>query len=195
MYEKFGDLEASVQEKVDGDSEFQGTLTDLSDEDKETAIKTRKSELLDEEIKTLGEKSKKNEELATNYKTRAEKAEKLAKEKPTAGEPTSSELSFKDQLALTNAKIHEDDLDEVVEYAKFKKITVSEALKSNVIKSSLAEKEEVRKSAEATNTTPVRRGAVAPSNTDVLDKAMKGDIPEPGSPEALQLWKARRGIK
>lgn len=107
----------------------------------------------------------------------------------------SQELTFKDQLALSNAQIHEDDLDEVVEYAKFKKISVSEALKSNVIKASIEEKSQLRKSAEATNTKPVRRGAVAPTAADVLSKAMKGDLPEPGSPEAELLWRARRNIK
>lgn len=193
MYDNFGALDASIQNKIDVDNDFQASIAELSDEDRETAVKTRKAELVDEEIKSLAETGKKNKELADNYKTRAEKAEQEAKK--TKPESHSPELTFKDQLALTNAKIHEDDLDEVVEYAKFKKISVSDALKSNVIKASLDEKAGLRKTAEATNTAPVRRGAVAPSNADVLAKAMKGDLPEPGSPEAEQLFKARHGMK
>lgn len=195
MHDNFGALDASIQEKIDVDNDFQASIADLSNEEKETAVKAKKSELLDSEIKNLSEGKKKSDEVAENQKKRAEKAEKELKEKKPET-PTSPDLTFKDQLAITNAKIHEDDIDEVIDYAKFKKISVSDALKSPVIKASLDEKAEVRKSAQATSTTTARRSISTPSNSEVLEKTLKkGEIPEQGSPEAEQLFKARHGIK
>src|SRR3990167_8840786 len=113
---------ASIEEKINSDTDFQATLADLSDEDKETAITEKRTELIDAELA-------KEAELATNYKVRAEKAEALAKQlkikpedKPEA--PTTPELSLKDIRALQD--VHDDDVDELVEYAKFKGVSVAE---------------------------------------------------------------------
>ncbi len=123
----------------------------------------------------------KAEEVANNQKIRAEKAEKArkAKEPEAKAEEPKDGLSFKDSLAILNAKVHEDDVDEVLEYAKFKKISVSEALKSNVIKSSLAEKAEHRETAEQTSTGKVRSGNTARTGESILSKAReKGELPD-----------------
>ena len=94
-----------------------------------------------EELKARLEKA---EELAKNYKIRAEKAEKANKTKvEVASKPQSNgDLSSKDLYALMEAKVAQDDIDEVIEYANLKKISVSEALKSNVVKSILSDKAE-----------------------------------------------------
>src|SRR3990167_6957742 len=117
---------ASIEEKINSDTDFQATLADLSDEDKETAITEKRTELIDAELA-------KEAELATNYKVRAEKAEALAKqlkikpeEKPEAPK-TPEPLSLKDIRALQD--VHDDDVDQVTEYAKFKNISVAEAKK------------------------------------------------------------------
>lgn len=145
-------------------------------------------------------KAKKAEELATNYKIRAEKAEKIAKgktsEKPQEKpEQDSSNLSSKDTIALMNAKVHEDDIEEVQEIAKLKKISVAEALKLDLTKTVLAQKAEFRKTADATNTQASRKGATKISEDKLQENLSKGEIPEKGSDEAERLFWARRGGK
>jgi hypothetical protein len=123
-------------------------------------------------------KAEKAEELANNYKIRAEKAEKKAKE--TVKVETKTEgLSSRDTIALINAKVHEDDVDEVLDYARFKKIPISEALKSSVVKASIAEREELRNTANATNTGRTRSGSSKVSGDSLLEKARKtGEMPD-----------------
>lgn len=192
MYDNFGELEASVQQKIDADADFQTSLADLSDEDKQTAMMTKKSELLDDELKTFSETSKKNKELADNYKTRAEKAEMEAKK----AKPADSELSQKDLLTLAKADVHEEDVDTVLDWAKFKKIDVKTALQSPEIKSILQTNTELRKSAEVANAKPARVGQQKPTDEAVLADAMSNDkIPVKGSDEADRLFWARHGGK
>lgn len=195
-YENFGALDASIQEEVDADSDFQSTLTDLSDEDKESAVKTRKGELLDEKIKTLSFGSKKDKELADNYKIRAEKAEKELKDKKIPGKEGTSEtkdMSAMDIIAVTKANVHEDDIQEVVDYAKFKNVSIAEALKSDVIKTTLADRIEKRKTADITNTRTARPSTHKVSGEELVKGLSEGKIPERGTPEAEALFWAKRG--
>lgn len=120
-------------------------------------------------------------ELATtkaqkeHWRNKAQKA----KESTPVEQADSGGTSLKDQMALINAKVHEDDVDEVLDYAKFKKISISEALKSNVIKASLAEKAEQRATAEATNTSRSRGTSSKTTDEALLSKASKtGEIPD-----------------
>ena len=107
-------------------------------------------EKLRELNKKLFERTKKaeeqNKQLKAQFKTPT----------PAAGEKQ-PEVSLKDQYALLQAQVSADDIDEVIEYAKFKGITVTEALGSTVVKATLKEKAEQRKSAEVTNTSGSRR--------------------------------------
>ena len=191
MNKNNGDLNALIEEKLQADTEFQNTLVDLTDEDKEKAISEKKSEIINTEWSTLQEDLKKKEELATNYKIRAEKAEKSTKKEDNkAGEGESpktnasedkKDLSSKDLLVLVNAKVNTDDVDEIVEYAKFKNITIEEALKSDIIKTTLVQKEEQRKVANGTNTggdNGGRKGNYKSSDESILGKAEKGELPE-----------------
>jgi hypothetical protein len=87
--------------------------------------------------------------------------------------------SLKDYVALKNADIHEDDVDDVIEFATFKKISLAEALKSSVVKATLKEKEELRTTAQATNTGKTRGGSSKVSGENLLEKASKtGEIPD-----------------
>lgn len=143
------------------------------------------------DFKALYQKEK---ERAENLKVRAEKAEKKAKVKPEPRlEQTTQNLSSKDILALSKSDIHEEDIDEVIEYAKFKKISVTEALGSDVVKTILSNKSEFRKTAEMTNTGSAKKGAVKISDEALISNFKKGEIPEKGSEEAERLFWARRG--
>ena len=122
-------------------------------------------------------------ELANNYKIRAEKAEKMLKEnKQTTSTPN---LSVKDLTALVKANVNEDDYDDIFDYAKLKKISVAEALRTPIIQTLLSEKEESRKTAQAT-ATGSNISRPTPEDASILLARAKrtGEIPD--SDEALR---------
>lgn len=105
-----------------------------------------------------------------------EKKEVKPEKKPAA---QANGLSTTDIIALSRANIEDDDIDEVLEYAKFKKISVSEALKSSVVKATLSEKSEERKSAQAVYTGGgTRRAGGTVSDDRLLADAQKGIMPD-----------------
>lgn len=131
------------------------------------------------------DETEKERKRAENQKIRAEKAEKdnkalraeLAKKAETET-PKTDALSLKDQYALLEAKVHPDDLDEVIDFARFKKIGVAEALKQKVIKGLLSEREEERKSAVASNTGGAKKGAIRLSDEALIERAFSEGLPE-----------------
>jgi hypothetical protein len=140
-----------------------------------------------EETEQDTQELKKAKELADNYKIRAEKAEAKLKEK--GGEETpknepkaeaKGDLSQKDLIVLIKADVtEEEDIQEVVDFAKLKNISVAEALKSSVIRTVLSEKKEERQTAEVTATGNKRGGTTAASGKDLLRKAeSKGELPD-----------------
>lgn len=105
-----------------------------------------------------------------------QKAEPKSEAKP---EPKANlEVTLTDGYALAKANIHPDDISEVKDYAEFKGISIAEALKNSVVKNTLAEKEEFRKSAETANTKNTRKSSVNLSGDDLLENARKGKFPE-----------------
>lgn len=132
-----------------------------------------------------------------NQKIRAEKAEgKLRTSiKPEANStPKASDLSNMDLFALMKANISEEDIDDVKEYAQLKNISVSDAIKSNVVKLILEEKNEKRNVAQASHSGVSRRSSSTISDDTLLAKASKGDLPD--SDESIRrLNNLRWGIK
>lgn len=177
--------EEEIRAKVIEDFGFD-EATDSERIDKATAREMESRKKLYDAIGQKIKHRKEAEELRKKFPTAVQQPEKLEDKK---------DLSTKDIIAITNAKLYEDDIDDVVEYAKFKNITVAEALKSQVVKATLAEKAEIRKTAEATSTTVTRKGTTQISGRDILNKANKGEFPEKGSPEAEALFWERRGGK
>ena len=156
-------------------------------------------ETTEESVEELKAKLKKQEELAGNYKIRAEKAEKKAKEtKPEESQkqPKGERLSDTDIIALAKADIHKDDISEVLEYARFKDISVSEALNAGVIKTTLAEKKEQRKVAEATNTKATGRSSKKKSDEQMLAEFEDGkiEIEDPEEAARLQGLRVRQNM-
>lgn len=146
----------------------------------ETTEEQSDSTQSEESVEDLKAKLAKAEEEKNNQRIRAEKAERAAKPKVEVKTETKVEApSLKDYVALKNANIHEDDVEEVIEYAKFKKVSISEALKSSVVKATLKEKEELRTTAQATNTGKTRGGNSNVSGESLLERASKtGEVPE-----------------
>jgi len=132
------------------------------------------------EAKKKEEEYAKAKELAENYKIRAEKAEKALKGKrEDGGDTPKNELSQSDLITLIRADVPEEDFEEVISYAQFKKISVKEALKSSVVRTILSERKEERETAQATSTGNKRKGTHTPSGKELLANARKsGELPE-----------------
>jgi len=173
----------------------------ISTQQEEEVLETSNDESNDEQDNSneLAEKLAKAEELANNYKIRAEKAEKLAKSvktEPTTKQTpnTAGDITTKDLYALMEAKVAEEDIDEVARYAKFQNISISEALKSNVVKTILSDKNEQRVTASAANIGSMKRGTNKTPDEVLLSKANKGELPE-NDADLERLIKLRKGIK
>ncbi len=181
----------------------------MSEEKVDATTENAEEEVLETSTDEVDEKQAeldKANELANNYKIRAEKAERLAKslkekvekpepkEEPEAKTSTAGDLSSRDLFALMNAKVSEEDIDEVKEYAQLKKISISEALKTLTVKTILSEKAEQRKTANAANTGGSKRGSGKVTDELLLSNAKKGVLPEDDE-EIQRLYKLRKGIK
>jgi hypothetical protein len=164
---------------------------DISTQEQEVDLDTTQDS---EDSSELEARLKKAEELANNYKIRAEKAEKLAKQKQS--EPSKQVTPELDNATLARIYgIEEEDFEEVLDMAKFKKLSIAETLKLGATKAILAEKAEFRKTAEVSNTGNARRGTSKVSDDVLLKNLADGKVPEAGSSEAEQLFWAKRGGK
>lgn len=139
------------------------------------------------------------EEEVIDWEARAKKAEAAiikAKSKPKTAEPkTDSKLSIFDQKAIFNANIDtQEDLDEVLDYADRKGITVAQALESPVIKATLAESAQIRTSAMAVNTGSTRRAGGTVSDERLMADAKVGKMPE-SAEDIAKLARMRIGKK
>jgi len=117
-----------------------------------------------------------------NMRIRAEKAERVNKpEKPVETITPKKEVEtetpknpdLKEVVATTKAlhDVHEDDVDAIMEWAKFKGISIPEAKKEPHIQSLLKTNEEERKTANATSTGKGKRGVTKKSIKAITDKA------------------------
>lgn len=151
-----------------------------------------------ETVEELKARLLKTEEIANNQKIRAEKAEDKLKsvkvETPSPKASKQGDLGSKDLYALMEAKVPQDDIDEVVEYAKFKGVSVAEALKTSFVKTTLSEKAEQRRIAEATNVGNTRRNSGKVSDDSIVSKAQSGELPE-SDEDLIRLIKTRKGLK
>lgn len=163
-------------------------------ENEETIEETAEEEA-DDEVVTLSkaEYEKLKKDLSTtkaqkdHYKTKASQPAEKTKE--------TESLSFKDAYALQEAKVHIDDVDEVVEIANLKRISITEALKLSITRAILKEKSEVRATKQAQNKDIRRKGNSATNSAEILNNLSKGNIPKKGSTEAEELFWAKRGGK
>lgn len=174
------DIDSLVNEKIDADVDFQAELELMSDEDKAQALADKRAEVTKQEFAALDAKAKKDAELASNYKIRAEKAERDAKNvKPGAGvTPTNtpSTLTPKDYRALQD--IHEDDVDTLMDYASFKKLSLAEAKKLPEMQAIFKTREEERKTAQAANSGGSRRPSSKVTGETLIERANSGQMPE-----------------
>jgi hypothetical protein len=133
------------------------------------------------DVEALKQEKEKLAEQNKQLFERAKKAELALKTKPAEKEEapkteSKSEYSLQDIRALSD--VHDEDVQEVVDFAKFKGISITEAKKNPTVQTILKQKTEERTTAEATNTAVSRKGASKVSSEDLLDKFNQGDVPE-----------------
>ncbi len=121
----------------------------------------------DEEKEAL---KREKEELENKNKQLYERLKKL-ENKPS----DTDGLSSKDVIFLAKTDIHEEDIAEVTDLAKLKKISVAEAYK--YLKPVLDVREEERKTAQATQTKG-GRGTSTTKPEELLRRASQGQIPQ-----------------
>jgi len=106
-----------------------------------------------------------------------EKIETKASATTTTTAPSNEGMSLKDIRALQD--VNDEDVDEVIEYAKFKGVSIAEAKKTSVIQNILRDKEEVRKTANATNTSGSKRNAKDISADQIVSAGLEGKEVDP----------------
>lgn len=166
------------------DSEVLETTETEESEQEETATDT----LSAEEIAALKEKAAKAEEYEKKNKQLFARLKKEEAQEQTPG------LSPKDLIALSKADIHPDDLEQLQEFAAFKKLTLADALTDPLMKAMLADRKAERKTAEATQTRGAR-GTTKPSDAEIAARAhATGEVGD--DEESLQaLWRGRMAHK
>lgn len=160
-------------ENKDG-SEVQETTEEVAAETThETAEEYTPEQIAD--FKKKAEVSSQNFERLKKAEADLKEAREKLKSAPTS-ENKEEALSTKDVLYLAKADVHEDDVNEVLEWSKFKKVSIAEAHKQ--LKATLQVRAEERKSAETANVSNVRRGPTKVTAETLLDNAKAGKLPE-----------------
>lgn len=162
----------------DTNNSIEETLT----QDTEAEIEIDLDDNQDDEQVDWKAEAEKKAKAYEDQKKRAEIAEDKLKKGSSTTKPVSSKeesgLSIVDTIALTKSNIDADDIGEVIEYSRFKKISVSEALKSSALKAILAEKNEKRTVAQASHSGTSRRSTSKLSDESILNNAKNGILPE-----------------
>lgn len=129
-------------------------------------------ELKNEEFKaSLHADKNKHLESKKAYEERMRKAgiDPETGEKIDSKESTKSpSMDLKDIRALQD--VHDDDIEEVIEFSKYKKISVAEAKRHPAVQSLLKVRSEERASALAASTATSKRGSKANSSENILTK-------------------------
>jgi len=157
---------------------------DTAAENEETAIADDVTAVAED----LEDLKSKNAKLFARTKTAETEAKELKQKLKTFEQTKDTKAtvdlsSLKDQYALLQAQVPADDIEEVLSYAKYKAISVAEALKTTAVKAILSEKAELRKSSEAANTSGSKRTTLKISDEAIVQKSLVGDLPD--DPEAL----------
>lgn len=154
---------------MDDSEVLETTDTETEQEENTEEVEKEEEEQEDEEKVAL---RKEKEELEKKNKQLYERLKKTDK-----APATQSSLSAKDFLALKDANITAEDFDEVQDYAKFRKISIAEALANPTLKSILRDKAEERRTEQAKETRSPR-GIAKTTGEDLLQKAEKtNEIP------------------
>ena len=156
---------------------------DLSNDTEKDAKSNDDVETLKEQNKKLFARAKK----AEGFEFKDGKWVKpVVDKKPETKVEPSQELSAKDALLLAKADVDLEDVDEVIDFAKYRKITIAEALQNNTLRAILTDSQEKRKTALATQTSGTRK-TTAPTIEALTEKAQKGELSESEIDKLVEL--------
>ena len=122
------------------------------DSSMEETTETQVVEVEEAPTQEEGETKQEYTEREKQYYARIKELEKKLKEQKNVETPQDSAVSPRDFLALKDANITADDFDEVQEFAKYKKISIADALANPTLKAILSDRAEERRTARATET-------------------------------------------
>lgn len=182
------------------ENENEGKVVEETTEEVETEDVTTEDEVTEEEDeesvddlkKQVADLTKANATLAKQKDHWRTKANSKG-EQPTESEQKSDDLSSTDLYTLVSAGVHQEDVQEVVKSAKLLGVGIADALKDDTVKAILEKRDSQRKAAQAANVKTSRKSAHQPTDSEIIAEANKGNIPDKGSPDAEQLFWARRG--
>ena len=137
-----------------------------------------------EENSETNEELEKANKIADNQRIRAEKAERELKQvkSQVLPEKTPQPMSLQDIRALQD--IHDEQVESIVDYAKFKGVSILEAKKTPEMQALIKSGEEARAAAAAINVDKTGRGSTAPTDEDILALDAKGELSEEDIPKA-----------
>lgn len=145
------------------------------------------TEVLKQKNQELYEQLKKAKGFIRDQKT----GHWVKKEQPRPQEVTGTGDITKTELySLVKANVPDEDVNEVVIYARSHNISVTDALKTAEVKAILGVKQDYRKSAEAASIHSSRYGASEISNEVLINNALKGSMPD-NEEDINRLIKAR----
>lgn len=152
---------------------------------------TPEEELIVEDSDTQEELAKEREEK-NRQRVRADRAEKALRDSKKApkqdGEPQISGLSMSIRDIKALQDVPEDDVEEVIDFAKYKGISIADAKKSQVIQTILKTRAEERATAAVANTNTQRRGTKSNFGDSLLRKIdKKEDMSQEEMQEAARL--------
>lgn len=114
---------------------------------------------------------------AESHIDRLKRENKELREKLDSNQSTG--LSIEDTFAITSSGIHRDDIKDVKEYADYKKISLSEALESPIVKMTLKENAVKREQRASTIKSPNRTGGQVDELARAVAKYKKdGTLPD-----------------
>ena len=166
-------------ETLDSTNENQEVL-DVSNEEQDIEVVRQQAKDLADKNRQLFARAKKAEGFTLKDNQWVKEPKPEPKPEPVVQTaPEEQGITPRDTIAIMKANVHEDDIGEVMEYAKFKGISIAEAIKAPILKATLAEKTEQRQTAQATTTGRTRSGAVQKSGDSLVEKASStGELPE-----------------
>lgn len=171
--------------------ELESTNQSTEEVDNTEAVEDESTNDESEDLSALQEKNKRLFERAKKAEAEAKllKAERLKKEETVKAqvktEPSQKQDSFdlEDVAVLVQKVSVKEDRELVKDYAKYKKISLEEALNNPIIQAELKDKAEKRQTSNATNTGPARRGSTKLTDDQILSNVEQGKFPE--NPEDL----------
>lgn len=161
----------------------------------EEVVEVEEEEVVEEEVveEELDYKAEVERLKKENQTLKIQKA-KIKEKGETHKDVPSQEISQFDLYALMQKNVAQEDIQEVIDYSKLKGISIQQALESTLIKATLAEKEEERKTANASSTGTAKRSQREVSGDVLLENARNNKLPESDS-DLSKLIDARMEAK